>query len=112
MVRDILDNPVYKRKIRYGHYLAKTLPNGKTTRVYSDDFILVAGKHEPIISEEMRKAVHEKITRMKKHRGANDSERETVHNIFNKIAKCPQCGESMVSCSPTYRKGDSETYGG
>ena len=91
MVRDILDNPVYKGKIRYGHYPVKTLPNGKTTRVYSDDFILADGKHEAIISEEMWEAVHEKINRMKKHRGRNDSERETVHNIFNKIAKCPQC---------------------
>lgn len=110
MVRDILDNPVYKGKIRYGHYPVKTLPNGKTTRVYSDDFILADGKHEAIISEEMWEAVHEKINRMKKHRGRNDSERETVHNIFNKIAKCPQCGGSMVSCSPTYRKGDKKIY--
>ena len=110
MVHDILDNPVYKGKIRYGHYPVKTLPNGKTTRVYSDDFILADGKHEAIISEEMWEAVHEKINRMKKHRGRNDSERETVHNIFNKIAKCPQCGGSMVSCSPTYRKGDQKIY--
>ena len=110
MVRDILDNPVYKGKIRYGHYPVKTLPNGKTTRIYSDDFILADGKHEAIISEEMWEAVHEKINRMKKHRGRNDSERETVHNIFNKIAKCPQCGGNMVSCSPTYRKGDKKIY--
>lgn len=110
MVHDILDNPVYKGKIRYGHYPVKTLPNGKTTRVYSDEFILADGKHEAIISEEMWEAVHEKINRMKKYRGRNDSERETVHNIFNKIAKCPQCGGSMVSCSPTYRKGDQKIY--
>lgn len=110
MVRDILDNPVYMGKIRYGHYPVKTLPNGETTRVYTDDCILVDGQHEALVSEEVWKAAQDKRERMKKHRGRKDSDKEFVHNIFNKIAKCPQCGGNMVASSPVYKSGDKKVY--
>lgn len=111
-VKKILDNPVYCGKLRYGYYKIKNLGNGKTKREYNDNPILVDGKHEAIISVELWEMVQAKRKRLNKSHGRPDSNRESVNNMFNRIAKCPQCGRNMVSYSGRYTKknGEQTTY--
>ena len=102
-VKKILDSPVYCGKLRYGYYKIKDTADGKTKREYSDNPTIVDGKHEAIISEELWNKVQEKRARVKKPKGRTDSTLETVNNVFNRIAKCPQCGGNMVSASSSYK---------
>ena len=111
-VKKILDNPVYCGKIRYGHYPVTETGDGKTKRKYSDSPLLVDGKHEAIISKEDWDRVQEKRAKVKKPHGRPDSTVETVNNVFNSIAKCPQCGGNMISASGRYTsvKGNERRY--
>ena len=102
-VKKILDSPVYCGKLRYGYYKIKDTADGKTKREYSDNPTIVDGKHEAIISEELWNKVQEKRAKVKKPKGRTDSTLETVNNVFNRIAKCPQCGGNMVSASSSYK---------
>lgn len=112
IVKKILDCPVYCGKIRYGYYKVKSLDDGRTKREYSENPILVDGNHEAIISEELWEQVQEKRNRSKKAHGRADSTRETVNNVFNRIAKCPQCGGNMISYASRYTnvKGKQRVY--
>lgn len=103
IVKKILDSPVYCGKLRYGYYKMKDTADGKTKREYSDSPIIVEGKHEAIISEELWNRVQEKRAKTRKPHGRKDSTLETVNNVFNRIAKCPQCGGNMVSASNRYK---------
>lgn len=111
-VKKILDNPIYCGKLRYGYYKMKDTVDGKTKREHVDNPTIVAGKHEAIISEELWNKAQEKRAKVKKPRGRKDSTRETVNNVFNRIAKCPQCGGNMISATNRYTnvKGEQKFY--
>lgn len=111
-VKNILDNPVYCGKIRYGYHKIETLEDGSVRRICSDDTILCEGKHEAIISEELWNKVQEKRKKSKKLRGRKDSKSESVNNVFNKVAKCPQCGGNMTSYASRHKnvKGEERKY--
>lgn len=101
-IRQVLDNPVYVGLIKYGEYLdwEKKRRKGK-----SEDFILVDGKHEPIISEE----VWRKTQEMRKVKSKlNDRDRTYSGDfLLTGLLKCPQCGASMISCQ---KKGKNVTH--
>lgn len=103
--RLILDNPVYMGKIQFGRYKV-TVEDGKSKRVINEDAPMIDGKHEAIISEEMWYKAHEKRKRTGVKFGRPDSKKADVHNMFNQIARCPQCGSRMVSCQSQYKKAD------
>lgn len=111
IVKKILDNPVYCGKIRWGYYAVEDTTEG-TKRKYSDNFTLVDGQHEAIITEELWQRVQEKRKKSFKPHGRTDSERESVNNVFNRIAKCPQCGGNMISYSSRYtnKEGKERIY--
>lgn len=113
IVKKILDCPVYCGKIRFGYYKVTGVDeNGKARREYVDNPIMADGNHEAIITEELWNEVQEKRRRTKKIRGRSDSTKESVVNVFNRIARCPQCGGSMVSYASRYTtvKGKERTY--
>lgn len=96
MIKDILDNPVYCGKIAYGRRVREKVKGSKETKqVYTDDYILVDGIHEAIISQELWNKVKIKrdITGVKNPSSVG---RDRVH-LLSGILKCPRCGKPMYT---------------
>lgn len=109
MVKNILECPVYYGKIRWGG--STTIrENGRERRVKGLNPILVNGQHEAIISEElwMKAQAKQKISAIPF--GKKDSPSEEIHNTFNRIAKCPNCGHGMVSHKEIYTTANGEKH--
>lgn len=94
-IRDILRNPVYIGKIRWNwRKTVKRYENGDivTSRPKSspDSWIIVDGKHEAIISEDLFQTVQ-------KHFGSTPRSKASTEivNQFAGIIRC-QCGKAMV----------------
>lgn len=101
-VRDILHNPVYIGKIRWNRRkTVKKYENGDiiTSRPKSDpdSWMIVDGKHEPIITDELFQAVQQRFGNIPRTK----ANRELV-NPFAGLIRC-QCGKAMVQQSQ--RKG-------
>lgn len=108
-VKKILDNPTVCGKIRYGYHKTDDGGNkGKQSGDSENDYILVDGKHEAIISEEMWNRAQEKRKKSRKPRGRRDSTSESVNNVFNGIVKCPQCGAHMINYGSRYKRVNGE----
>lgn len=101
-IRDMLRNPVYIGKIRWNRRKTiKKYENGDiiTSRPKSepDSWMIVDGKHEPIISEELFQNVQKRFGNTPRSK----SSRELV-NPFAGLIRC-KCGKSMVQ--QAQRKG-------
>lgn len=107
MVRKILDCPVYCGKIRWG-YENVVKKDGKEKRVKNNEVILVEGKHDPIITEELWNRAQEKRKETGVAFGRPDSNSEFIRNTFNGIAKCPNCGSGMIAHKESYKKNNGE----
>ncbi|RIM85863.1 recombinase family protein [Staphylococcus xylosus] len=97
-VKYILNNPVYKGYVRFNNHQnwAVQRRSGKSDE---NDVILVKGKHEPIISEEIFDQVHEKLVSKSFKPG-----RPIGGDFYLRgLIKCPECGNNMV-CRRTYYK--------
>ncbi|MCY9806090.1 recombinase family protein [Lentilactobacillus senioris] len=94
-VKTIVDNPLYVGKVRYGMYRNwdKKGRRGKNT----ENMILVDGKHEAIISDELWKRVVDRRKMVEKMPKWNYNGK----NILTGILRCPECGGSMVMTSTT-----------
>lgn len=97
MVRNILENPTYYGMLTWQKTrLVKKLKDGAfiTKKEYQDDYILVKGLHEPIVSEEEFKEVQYRL------RNSNHPRRPSnINQISNPLAgivKCSVCGRSMI----------------
>lgn len=97
------------KMLRNEVYLGKTV-QGKTTKVSfkskvtqpkkREDWIVVDGTHEPLITEE--------VFRMVRNRSISRRSLPTkgFKNIFSGIAKCADCGRNMTT-APTRKKGST-----
>ncbi|HDJ4021268.1 recombinase family protein, partial [Staphylococcus epidermidis] len=97
-VKYILNNPVYKGYVRFNNHQnwAVQRRSGKSDK---NDVILVKGKHEAIISEEVFDKVHEKLASKSFKPG-----RPIGGDFYLRgLIKCPECGNNMV-CRRTYYK--------
>lgn len=97
-VKYILNNPVYKGYVRFNNYQnwAVQRRSGKSDK---NDVILVKGKHEAIISEDVFDQVHEKLASKSFKPG-----RPIGGDFYLRgLIKCPECGNNMV-CRRTYYK--------
>ncbi|MDN6836700.1 MAG: recombinase family protein [Lactococcus lactis] len=97
-VKYILNNPVYKGYVRFNNHQnwAVQRRSGKSDK---NDVILVKGKHEAIISEEVFDQVHEKLASKSFKPG-----RPIGGDFYlRSLIKCPECGNNMV-CRRTYYK--------
>lgn len=97
MIRNILENPTYYGMLTWQKTKqVKKLTNGSfiTKKEYQEDYILVKGLHEPIISEDEFKEVQYKL------RNSNHPRRPSnINEISNPLAgivKCKFCGRSMI----------------
>ena len=113
---DILTNPVYTGALVYGK-IPKSLYEGiRMHRAPREEWRILEGMHEPIVSKELfdrvqeifdqnRKAVHEKYE-------ANAKNREGIVNRFKGKIVCGDCGKNMryVRNQPKTRQEMYGTY--
>lgn len=95
-IKDIITNPVYYGKIRWGYDKEiKTFQDGKILRKrYRDnDCIIVEGIHDPIIDEEVFLKA-QKILKSKYIKPI--SVNKEMKNPFSNIIKCGKCGRNMT----------------
>ncbi|MBA8759952.1 recombinase family protein [Staphylococcus schleiferi subsp. coagulans] len=97
-VKYILNNPVYKGFVRFNNYQNWSAKR-RSGKSGENEVILVKGKHEAIISEEMFDQVHEKLVTKSFKPG-----RPIGGDFYLRgLIKCPECGNNMV-CRRTYYK--------
>ena len=98
-IREIVDNPLYKGYVRYGKYenWSEKRRKGKNLNP-----ILVKGRHEAIVSEE----VWNKAAKMRGMRKKVTARAYTSENILSSILKCPECGAPMVIARSRYKIKD------
>ncbi|MCJ0954462.1 cassette chromosome recombinase CcrC [Mammaliicoccus sciuri] len=95
-VKYILNNPVYKGFVRFNNYQNWSTKR-RSGKSGENDVILVKGKHEAIISEEMFDQVHEKLVSKSFKPG-----RPIGGDFYLRgLIKCPECGNNMV-CRRSY----------
>jgi site-specific DNA recombinase len=109
-IRDILINPVYAGKIRWNWRTnQKRIINGEQviSRPRNDEYVLVDGLHEAIVSDEVFAKAQEYIAMAPP---APVGYRSQIKNPFAGIIICGICGRKMVlrkgSMSGNYKKKD------
>ena len=96
MVRHILKNEVYYGSISWGKRpVVKKLINGEINkfRISSDEYVLVRGLQEPIITKETWDLAQEKIKGNKSSRTGMNRE---LQNPLAGLVFCKKCGYSLV----------------
>lgn len=95
-VRNVIHNPVYIGLLRWNRRKeVKEYRDGKivSTKPIADDYILVPGKHEPIISRELWDRAEE-ASRTRAHPSARH-DRNTIVNPLSGLLICTDCGMAM-----------------
>ncbi|HBF7768566.1 recombinase family protein [Clostridioides difficile] len=112
LVRLILKNPVYCGKIAYGRRKTEKVHGTRNEYhlVEQDNFLLVDGLHEAIISEEVWNAAQAKLAaQAKKYEHVNKGKNERTH-LLSGIVKCPVCGAGMYGNKSIKYKKDGSKY--
>ena len=112
LVRLILKNPVYCGKIAYGRRKTEKVHGTRNEYhlVEQDNYLLVDGLHEAIISEEVWNAAQAKlIARAKKYEHVNKGKDERTR-LLSGIVKCPICGAGMYGNKSIKYKKDGSKY--
>lgn len=112
LVRLILKNPVYCSKIAYGRRKTEKVHGTRNEYrlVEQDDFLLVDGLHEAIISEEVWNAAQAKLmAQAKKYEHVNKGKDERTH-LLSGIVRCPVCGAGMYGNKSIKYKKDGTKY--
>jgi len=102
LVYNVLNNPFYCGRIRYGYRKATKTPEGKTyCRSNRDNYEVFQGDHEAIISDKMFNAVQDIYRSKNTYKKKSDR----VY-VFTGILKCAFCGGPVVGfCSIAGKKG-------
>lgn len=107
LVRMILKNPVYCGKIAYGRRRTEKVHGTRNDYrlVEQDNYLLVDGLHEGLVSEEVWQAAQVKLlAQARKYERTNRGQNERTH-LLTGIVKCPVCGAGMyANKSIKYRK--------
>ena len=112
LVRMILKNPVYCGKIAYGRRKTEKVHGTRNDYhlVAQDNYILVDGLHEPIVSEELWQAAQVKLlAQAKRYEHVNKTKDEHIH-LLSGIVKCPICGAGMYGNKSVKHKKDGTKY--
>ena len=94
LIRRIIQNPVYSVKISYGRRRTEKVHGTRNEyrQVKKDDYLLVDGLHEALVSEEVWEQAQVKVAaQAKKYEKVNRDKREKIH-LLSGILKCPVCG--------------------
>lgn len=101
-IKQIVDNPIYSGYIKWGEHTdwSKKRRKGK-----QEEFILVEGKHIPIINKD----IWTKSQEIRKIRGNKTQKVYEGNFLLSGLVKCPVCGSSMIS-HRTPKKGKVGEY--
>lgn len=112
LIRAILKNPVYCGKIAFGRRKLEKIHGTRNEyhQVPQENYLLVDGLHEGIVSEELWNAAQVKLlVQSKRYEPVNRSKTEQAH-LLSALVKCPICGAGMYSNKCTKRKKDGTPY--
>jgi len=112
LVRMILKNPVYCGKIAYGRRKTEKVHGTRNDYhlVEQQNFLLVDGLHEALVSEETWNAAQVKmLAQAKRFERINKSANERTH-LLSGILKCPVCGAPMWGNKSVKHKKDGAKY--
>ena len=112
LIRAILKNPVYCGKIAFGRRKLEKIHGTRNEyhQVPQENYLLVNGLHEGIVSEELWNAAQVKLlAQSKRYEPVNRSKTEQAH-LLSALVKCPICGAGMYSNKCTKRKKDGTPY--
>lgn len=98
-IKQIIDNPIYVGIIRWGKYRDW---NKKKRKGKSEEYIMVEGKHQPIISKD----IWEKTQQIRSVTGIKNEKIYEGNYLLTGLLKCPVCGASMVSHRSKMRNGE------
>ena len=112
LIRRIIQNPVYSGKIFYGRRRTEKVHGTRNEyrQVKKDDYLLVDGLHEALVSEEVWEQVQVKVAaQAKKYEKVNRDKREKIH-LLSGILKCPVCGAGMYGNKSIKKRKDGSNY--
>ena len=79
-------------------------------QVKKDDYLLVDGLHEALVSEEVWEQAQVKVAaQAKKYEKVNRDKREKIH-LLSGILKCPVCGAGMYGNKSIKKRKDGSNY--
>lgn len=112
LIRMIIQNPVYSGKISYGRRRTEKVygTRNEYRQVKKDDYLLVDGLHEALVSEEVWEQAQVKVAaQAKKYEKVNRDKREKIH-LLSGILKCPVCGAGMYGNKAIKKRKDGSNY--
>ena len=112
LIRNIIKNPVYCGKIAYGRRKTEKVHGTRNEYklVEQDDYLVVDGLHEGIVSEEMwNQAQVKMIAQAKKYEHVNKA-KDTKTHLLSGLVKCPICGAGMYGNKSIKHRKDGTKY--
>ena len=112
LIRNIIKNPVYCGKIAYGRRKTEKVHGTRNEYklVEQDDYLVVDGLHEGIVSEEMwNQAQIKMIAQAKKYEHVNKA-KDTRTHLLSGLVKCPICGTGMYGNKSIKHRKDGTKY--
>ena len=112
LIRKIIKNPVYCGKIAYGRRKTEKVHGTRNEYklVEQDDYLVVDGLHEGIVSEELwNQAQVKMIARAKKYEHVNKA-KDTKTHLLSGLVKCPVCGAGMYGNKSIKHRKDGSKY--
>ena len=112
LIRRIIQNPVYSGKISYGRRRTEKVHGTRNEyrQVKKDDYLLVDGLHEALVSEDVWEQAQVKVAvQAKKYEKVNRDKREKIH-LLSGILKCPVCGAGMYGNKSIKKRKDGSNY--
>ena len=112
LIRRIIQNPVYCGKIAYGRRKTEKVHGTRSDYhlVEQDNYLLVDGIHEAIISEEVWEQAQIKVVvQAKKYEKVNSVKGEKIH-LLSGMLKCPVCGAGMYGNKSIKSRKDGTRY--
>lgn len=104
-VEYILRNPVYIGKLRWN-------PTGRSRRNFDDPgIILVDGKHEPLINEELFRLTQQRIAQSKATMPYHGRPLGSNKDWISGLVRCASCGGTMVFAKPHWWKCNNYVRG-
>ena len=112
LIRRIIQNLVYCGKISYGRRRTEKVHGTRNEyrQVKTDDYLLVDGLHEALVSEEVWEQAQVKVAAQdKKYEKVNRDKREKIY-LLSGILKCPVCGAGMYGNKSIKKRKDGSNY--
>ncbi|MFR1633670.1 MAG: recombinase family protein [Oscillospiraceae bacterium] len=113
LIRRILKNPVYCGKIAYGRRRTEKVHGTRNDYrlVEQDDYLLVDGLHEAIVSEELwHRGAGEAAGASGRNTNSVNRGKDTKIHLLSGIVKCPVCGVGMYGNKSIKHKADGSKY--